>query len=403
MLLAVSLVAIVGVVALGMDGGRMMEERRRAQAAADAAALAAAKQGYDLLHQSPSRVPSPTYIVQAATQSLANNGYVNDGLMTSVTAQVGPSGGLFKGDPNSVEVVVQSTVKATFGRIFTQTDPVVRARAVARFKRRQMGLVVLEPSAAKALQVLDNASVTVKNDSIYVNSSSSSAVYVASGASLVGDTLNVVGNILGGVLSLLGALLGGVNTGTTPVPDPFADLPPPNPANYPTNSSSTLWISASTTLQPGVYQGGIQISGGTVTLSPGVYILQGGGLQVSGTAVIVAAGVFIYNTGGVACGPITVTGQASLTMSPPTSGPYAGICIFQDRLCTPAIQLVGSGGITVTGVIYAANAPVQVAGNATGTQLGCVTCRTLVANGNGTIQLTTNPDPPLSYQIRLVE
>ena len=37
---------VVGVVALGMDGGRMMEERRRGQATADAAALAAAADLY---------------------------------------------------------------------------------------------------------------------------------------------------------------------------------------------------------------------------------------------------------------------------------------------------------------------------------------------------------------------
>jgi uncharacterized membrane protein len=43
----VCLGVIVGVVALGMDGGRMMDERRRAQAAADAAALAGAADLYN--------------------------------------------------------------------------------------------------------------------------------------------------------------------------------------------------------------------------------------------------------------------------------------------------------------------------------------------------------------------
>src|SRR5437588_11016774 len=84
--LAVSLTAIVGIVALGMDGGRMMEERRRAQAAADAAALAGGKAGYDQLHLAPIRMPSPTPLIQAATQSLNNAGYVNDGTTTWLTA-----------------------------------------------------------------------------------------------------------------------------------------------------------------------------------------------------------------------------------------------------------------------------------------------------------------------------
>src|ERR1700738_2225874 len=96
--LAVSLIAVVGIVALGLDGGRMMEERRRAQASADAAALAGAQPGYDLLHDSPSRVPSPTLVVQAATQVLSDNGYI-DGASATLTVRVGPTSGLFKGNP----------------------------------------------------------------------------------------------------------------------------------------------------------------------------------------------------------------------------------------------------------------------------------------------------------------
>ena len=46
-LACVSMVAILGVLALSLDGGSLMAERRKAQAAADAAALAAACDLYD--------------------------------------------------------------------------------------------------------------------------------------------------------------------------------------------------------------------------------------------------------------------------------------------------------------------------------------------------------------------
>ena len=44
LVVALCLFALVGVVALVVDGGQMFDERRRCQAAADAAALAAAEQ-----------------------------------------------------------------------------------------------------------------------------------------------------------------------------------------------------------------------------------------------------------------------------------------------------------------------------------------------------------------------
>src|SRR5947209_16998024 len=105
--LAISLTAIIGILALGMDAGRMMEERRHARAAADAAALAGAKQAYDLLTQNASQPPSATVIQQAAVQNAAANGYANDGVNSIVTAQVGPSSGPFQGNTNYIEVIVQ--------------------------------------------------------------------------------------------------------------------------------------------------------------------------------------------------------------------------------------------------------------------------------------------------------
>src|SRR3954447_22796184 len=46
-LLVVSLAVIVGLLALNLDGGRILDERRKAQHAADAAALAAARDLYE--------------------------------------------------------------------------------------------------------------------------------------------------------------------------------------------------------------------------------------------------------------------------------------------------------------------------------------------------------------------
>ena len=67
---------------------------------------------------------------------------------------------------------------------------------------------------------------------------------------------------------------------------------------------STVWstrtpnVNSSVTLLPGLYIGGIKISGNAnVILEPGLYYLQGGGFNVSGQATVTdnGQGVMLYN------------------------------------------------------------------------------------------------------------
>src|SRR5262249_30065967 len=101
--LALALVAILSMVALAMDGGRMMTERQNVQATADAAALAAAgilyqeypsNGGYDALGNARA----------AALQMAAANGITN-GNNAVVTVNIGPTQGDFIGKPGYAEVI----------------------------------------------------------------------------------------------------------------------------------------------------------------------------------------------------------------------------------------------------------------------------------------------------------
>src|SRR5437588_3461333 len=76
--MVVCLSVIIGIVALGMDGGRMMDERRRAQGAADAAALAGAGDLYLNYAQNGGKDSNGTALAAALASALAN-GYSNDG------------------------------------------------------------------------------------------------------------------------------------------------------------------------------------------------------------------------------------------------------------------------------------------------------------------------------------
>jgi hypothetical protein len=117
------------------------------------------------------------------------------------------------------------------------------------------------------------------------------------------------------------------------------------------------------TLQPGVYNGGININGSAnVTLAPGIYYLNGGGFNVGGAAKVSGTGVLLYNAAKTSLDQINVNGAGSLTLSAATTGAYAGITIFQARTSNAAIFVSGIGAVNVTGTVYAAAATVYVQG-----------------------------------------
>ena len=73
---------------------------------------------------------------------------------------------------------------------------------------------------------------------------------------------------------------------------------------------------------------------------------------------LIANGVTIYSDGG---GPISMVGTGQLTISPPSSGPYQGISIFQERASAQTITVKGNG-TNVTGTIYARSAGLAIDG-----------------------------------------
>ena len=93
-------------------------------------------------------------------------------------------------------------------------------------------------------------------------------------------------------------MTGTVIPNSEPIPDPYRFLPVPDPSTMTVQSTNKTQISGgnTVTLQPGVYQGGISITGkGKVVLSPGIYYMQGGGFNWGGQGDLSGSGVMIYN------------------------------------------------------------------------------------------------------------
>src|SRR4051794_40204868 len=100
-LVAISLVAILGVVAIALDGGLLLDNKRQVQSAADAAALAAASELYVNWATSKGLDASGKGKLSALATAAAN-GFPSNAT-SSATVTFSP--GLYQAGPNTGKVV----------------------------------------------------------------------------------------------------------------------------------------------------------------------------------------------------------------------------------------------------------------------------------------------------------
>ncbi|HEY7154537.1 MAG TPA: Ig-like domain-containing protein, partial [Gemmataceae bacterium] len=226
-------------------------------------------------------------------------------------------------------------------------------------------IYVLNGTANGALTLSGNASINVAG-SVVVDSNSKTALSASGNADVTASAIKVTG----GVQVNGHAKLDAPTTGVTPAADPLAGLAAPTAPTGSVAPSSVNLTKGSLTINPGVYSS-ISVSGNAVlTLNPGVYIIAGGGLSVTGNATIQGSGVTIYNAGsnyakggGGSFGAITVSGNATVNLSAPTSGMYAGIVIFQSRDNPMTLSFSGGSLSRLQGTIYAPDALLSLSGN----------------------------------------
>jgi hypothetical protein len=367
MWVVLSLSVIVGILALNMDGGRMIEERRRAQAVADAAALAAGAELYNghwAGRGADTENPARTAALRVATA----NGYPE----SAVTVNIPPKESVaLKGKAAHAEVILNTTLEAGFGRVFTGSGLSVSARSVGRGVPLPIGIIALREHGADAF--LNDAAVGANlnlnpNAPIIVNSDHPAAYRESNLVAVNTSRIDVTGGYANA--SGISLNLGRVRTGIRPTLDPYAYLPVPTSADI--RSTTKLTINplliplTPTVLHPGVYRGGVSISGSArVRMSPGIYIMEGGGFQVGGSAVVAGDRVTVYNTGGTAAaGPIQINQGVTgvVIMTPPTGGAYRGISFFQNRGVTQPIDVTAPGLTVITGAVYAAKAKANLSG-----------------------------------------
>jgi Flp pilus assembly protein TadG len=419
---------LLAAAALTLDGGILFTERQHAQAVADAAALAAAA---DLLQNYSSNNGTDPYGTAAASalSTASADGYSNDGTTSTVTVNVSPNN--YQGGPNAgtkipagyVEVIVTYNQPRYFSGVWSSDTIPVSARAVARgsYTPGSAGILLLEPHGT-ALTISGLATIGVPYGSFVANSDGSTAnvfsstaltrpfvkaveydFVVPSGSSTLG---------LSNPTTALGSTSGGppaINYGQPPMADPLASLPVPSTSGM-TTYSNPNYTSGTHTLDPGVYTGGITVSGsGTnVTLNAGTYYLSGGGFLWSSSGTLTAtSGVTIYVTGVTGTGtPAFKASSGTILLSPPSSGTYKGVSYFQDPSSTAYVQLTGSSGWNLQGTLYGYSAQFKLSGlsSTSSTSYSAqIIANSLYLSGNAAINLNSRSTAQEVRAFQLVE
>jgi Flp pilus assembly protein TadG len=449
-ILFASLMAFAG---LGIDFGYWYTAKRSMQATADAAVMTAA-----LSYISGNTSTSSGYVLDGK-DAAAQNGWVNGQSGVAVAVNKPPTLGINTGNDNAIEVVITKNYSSIFtGGI---TAPIrVHAVAVYSTSGGNGGCVLALSTSSSAITISGNGVLNAQNCGVDSDGSvafnGTGGKSCPSGPCLEAKTLTV-GASTGpsqcpnGTNCKINGGTGTVMTNTI-VSDPYSGrsftTPPTTPSTCsnvttgksyaagtycgPTISSGTYSFASDTFFKGAVsissanakvtfgsssttcpsnspsvvyFDGGLTISGGTVTFCPGIYYIEGGTFSVSGQSTVTGTHVTFIITkspSGTTYATTSVTGNnsTSVTLSAPTSSTTitlpsggtateqtAGIVLFEDPNAPSSTTFTvgGSGTINLTGAVYAPNGSVTVAGNGISGNAACtqVVAATITITGNG--------------------
>lgn len=379
-LVAVSMVALAGMLVLSIDAGELQRQKRMAQTAADAAALAGAVEIFR------NRTDS---ITASARSEAGRNDFAHLLGGDTVTVTYPAVSGAFAGS-SYVRVVVQRTVPTFFARIFGQRFAIVRSRATAGIVLAEYCFIVLDPNGNRSLDVQNTGRLTGRDCGIAVNSSHNIAAVVTDQGQITASVIGVTGGVQGTRFSPA------PDVGVPPVADPLAYLAMPTVPN--TCDYVSKVVNSTETLNPGTYCGGLVVHQGRATLNPGLYILRGGGLEVKGANAVMTSrgsGVTFFNTSppaGGSFGAILLQANVTVNISANTDPASAlpGILFYQDPAVPSNLTNVfkaGSGSV-MNGTIYFPTQTVEFGSASTSVVNGAVVAFRAVVQNNTDMTFT---------------
>jgi hypothetical protein len=249
-------------------------------------------------------------------------------------------------------------------------------------------VLALDRHASSAVSMQGSTAIDMPGCVIASNSNASDAISRGGSASFSAECVTTVGGTSGVSSNSYADLeCDAPLENQYPSFDPLSKVVPPS---Y-TGCQKVQGGNNAKTLSPGTYCD--ETFAGQVTLKPGTYILRGGEIKLGGTGSLVGQNVTIFLMEDAR---LDINANQLIQLSPPDTGDYAGITIYQEISNTSALTINGTADSEISGFIYAPGAPVFHAGNAAVTSEG--KCLRIIGN---TVELSGNSSIALDCEEEL--
>jgi Flp pilus assembly protein TadG len=369
---AFAMTSLLGFAGLGTEAVLWYVAQRNMQGASDTAAFTAAT--------AEAAGQNLDQFTQSARAVTSQYGFTNDMNGVLIAVNNPPTQGNFTANSQAIEVIVSQPQSLLFTNVLGLAAPTISARAVATPGSDGNGCVMaLDKGDVTDINQVGNAAIALNGCSLYVNSSSSSALQIKGTASITAESAYITGNYMADSNATF-TTSDGIHTGVSPANDPYADVSIPsysgcNKTNYSQNGG-TKTIGPATSGGTYVFCGGIDLKAQSVlNLTPGVYILDGGNFSMTGqtsitcTSCDATTGVTIVMTSssGASYGTVSIAGGATVSLRAPPTGPTAGLVFFQDHAAPSGSENDFEGGSSqnITGALYFPRQEVVYTGGAT--------------------------------------
>ena len=374
------LIAIIGMVALGSEMVFLLYKHRQMQSAADASALGAVTA---MMNGTPSDFRTEALAITA------NAGFTDGVDSVAITINNPPSLGAYAGDDDAVEVIVSQPQTLGLANLFGSGIFDVGARAVAKAENAaEYCILALDSSASGAVNIKNNGVVANPVCGVAVNSSNSKALILSNNAAINGPV-----NVHGGISLANNASLNGtpINRNGAVTADPYADRTIKTPPAC-TGQTSSGGNNATINLTAGHFCSGWNFANNvTLNLGAGAYYIDQK-LNIGNNAIVNGTGgVTLIINGNYA---INITNNTRLTLTAPTSGPYAGLAIFSGRTATASVTQTFSNNavIKIIGAIYMPNQIVDYQNNSGTNATKCTQIVGRIINVSNNVTLNNDCD-----------
>lgn len=319
-----------------IDYGMLVRQKARLQDAADAAAKGAALE-FTLIDTSKSDVDA---ITRATVYAMISADADTAAAPVTVTGRAETT-------PLRVTVDAVQEFKGPFG-VLSGSASRISVRAVAEVVGKPNICVLgLATDVDGAIELWTKARLTAQNCAVYSNSTSPLGILSKSNAQLSASLICSAGGKDGGKGNF--------------TPDPITDCPifddplasRAAPIYSGCNFTNKQVVGGQTTLDPGVYCGGLVVRhGAVVTFAPGEYVIKDGPFIVADTASISGTGVGFYLTGSNARFQFGI--DTTISLVAPSNGVMAGL-LFHESRDQPTISshaILSDNARVLLGTIY---------------------------------------------------